>query len=341
MTRREPRWPTLWRSFTLLVVVTGLHATAVGAGTFNGAGETLGVDLVMHPLGYDGTGGTLELTVCVDPSAPNAAAASATLSFAVETWNARQAASPNISTSAGVGAGEIDFQSMVMRGLGLCLGLDDPSDSSGYTSATNGENDFFNRDDGLDDVPGTRDDLRGDDVNLMWFRFLDNDPFAVTAKVDSSTYTRNTVILPEGDTFAASPTRAVAMALGADSTESVMVATLLAGEAKRGLTADDLATLRYAESGLDETAGTADDYQVSLNFLGLAESCDLRLTFGLQAEPVACFGSRQQISGNHWRLMPFEWTFSTGVLWHFSGEGLLFTDGFESGDVSAWSSSIP
>ena len=329
-----------WRTVRWLVLLVSLQGAVASAGTFNGAGVTLGVDLVMHPLGYDGTGGTLELTVCVDPTAPNAAAAAATASFAIARWNARLAVSPNISPDA-IGAGEIDFESMVMRGLGLCLGLDDPSDGSGFTSATNGENDFFDRDDGLDDVPGTRDDLRGDDVNLMWFRFLDNDPFAVTATVDSSSYTRNPVILPEGDTFAASPTRAVASALGAGLTESVMVATLLPGEIKRGLTADDLATLRYAESGLDETAGTADDYQVSLNFLGLAESCDLRLTFGIQAEPVACFGSRQNISGDHWRLMPFEWTFSTGVLWHFSGEGLLFTDGFESGDVSGWSSSVP
>lgn len=190
-------------------------------------------------------------------------------------------------------------------------------------------------------MPGSGDDLRGDDQNLMWFRFLDNDPFATTATVDSSSYTRDTVILPEGDTYAATPTRAVAAALGAGQTEAVMVAALGAGEAKRGLSADDLATLRLAESGLDETAGTADDYQVSLNFLGLAGSCDLRLTFGLQAEPVACFGSRQQISGNHWRLTPFEWTFSTGVLWHFSGEGLLFADGFESGDAGAWSASVP
>lgn len=327
-------------TFAALVAGLALGAPA-WAGSFSSAGESEGEDVVKHPAGYDGTGGVLDITVCLDPSSPSAAAASATLQFAVETWNARIATADNLVTGAGVPFDQIDFESTALRGLGLCLGLDDPSDDSGFTSATNGANNLFQRDDGLDNVAGTSDDLRGDDGGLMWFRFLDNDPFTVGATVDSSTYTRDTMVLPEGDTFAATPTRDVASALGAGATEAVMVASLLPGEAKRQLAADDLATLRYAESGLDEQAGSADDYQVRFTYLGLTTSCGIPVSFDVQAAVVACFGPTQQIQDNHYRFGFSNLTFSDAVLWHFSGEGLLFADGFESGDVSAWASSVP
>ncbi|MEM1179216.1 MAG: hypothetical protein AAGM22_12780 [Acidobacteriota bacterium] len=329
------------RGLASLAILAALLAPSASAGTFSVAGESLGEDLVLHPRGYDGTGGTLELTVCLDPASPSAVAASATVQFAVDTWNARSAVANNVTTAAGVPSSAIDFESEALRGLGLCLGLDDPSDASGFTRATNGDNDSFQRDDGLDDVPGTRDDLRGDDGNLMWFRFLDNDPFSVAATVDSTTYTRDSVVLPEGDTYAATPTRAVAAAVGAGDTEAVMVAGLQPGEAKRRLTADDMATLRYAESGLDELAGTADDYQVRLNYLGLDTGCDIPLSFDTQGALVTCFGPAQQLQDNHYRRALSNVTFSDAVLWHFSGEGLIFSDGFESGDVSAWTGLFP
>ncbi|MEO1083686.1 MAG: hypothetical protein AAFY88_05540, partial [Acidobacteriota bacterium] len=308
-------------------------AGPASAGSFSVAGESFGEDSILHPVGYDGTGGPLELTVCLDPMSPSSSAASATLQFAVDTWNSRAATADNVWTNAGVPPTEVDFESEALRGLGLCLGLDDPSDASGFTKATNGDNNMFQRDDGLDDVDGTRDDLRGDDGNLMWFRFLDNDPFTVAATVDSTSYARSTSVLPEGDTFAATPTRAVAAAVGAGTTEAVMVAGLQLGEAKRRLSADDVATLRYAESGLDELAGTADDYQVQLNYLGLGTVCDIPVSFDTQGTVVACTGGLQEFSPGHWRFSTnIELTFSDAVLWHFSGEGLIFSDGFESGD---------
>ena len=30
--------------------------------------QTYGVDLIMHPAGYNGSGGSLDVTICVDPS---------------------------------------------------------------------------------------------------------------------------------------------------------------------------------------------------------------------------------------------------------------------------------
>ncbi|MEM8993523.1 MAG: hypothetical protein AAGF23_01900 [Acidobacteriota bacterium] len=315
---------------------------AAWAGSFSVAGESLGEDSILHPAGYDGGGGPLELTVCLDPTSPSAVAASATLRFAVDTWNGRAVTANNVRTDAGVPPIEVDFESEALRGLGLCLGLDDPSDASGFTAATNGDNDVFQRDDGLDDVAGTRDDLRGDDGNLMWFRFFDNDPFTVSATVDSTTYALSTAVLPEGDTFAATPTRAVAAAVGAGATEAVMVAGLQPGEAKRRLSADDVATLRYAESGLDELAGTADDYLVQLTYLGFGEGCNIDVSFGAQGTIVACTGGLQEFSPGHWRYsMTSTLTFSDAVLWHFSGDGLVFADGFESGDTAGWSATIP
>ncbi|MEO1370077.1 MAG: hypothetical protein AAFX50_23085, partial [Acidobacteriota bacterium] len=213
-------------SVTVLSWAVLASAPVVWAGSFSVAGESLGEDSILHPAGYDGGGGPLELTVCLDPTSPSAVAASATLRFAVETWNGRAVTANNVRSDAGVPPTEVDFESEALRGLGLCLGLDDPSDASGFTAATNGDNNVFQRDDGLDDVDGTRDDLRGDDGNLMWFRFFDNDPFTVSATVDSTTYALSTAVLPEGDTFAATPTRAVAAAVGDGAKEAVMVAVL-------------------------------------------------------------------------------------------------------------------
>ena len=63
-----------------LVVVCALAVGAVQArgGAFLFAEEGF-EDTIMHPIGYDGTGGILEVTVCIDPNAVNADAIEATL----------------------------------------------------------------------------------------------------------------------------------------------------------------------------------------------------------------------------------------------------------------------
>ncbi|MEM6797240.1 MAG: hypothetical protein AAF725_24930 [Acidobacteriota bacterium] len=318
-----------------------LAALPALAGSFSTAGETLGEDLILHPVGYDGTGGELVLTVCLDPADPRSAQAESAVFFAARTWNERVAATGNLRADA-VPAGTLDFESTALRALGLCLGLEDPSDSQGFARATNGAG-GFDRDPGVDAVAGTRDDLRGDDQSLTWFRLLDNDPLTASqATVDASTYSRDTAVLPEGDTFAATATRAAAAAQGFPETEAVMVADLRPGETKRRLTFDDIATLRYAETGLDEIAGTADDYTVRLVFLGLAAACDLRVTFDTQSAPAVCSVGASRIQDNHFGIVGNDtFAFSDAVQWHFNTQDIVFVNGFETGTTEAWSSTFP
>lgn len=315
-----------------------LVPVGIQAGTFSGAGELNGLDAVRHPKGYDGTGGDLILTVCLD-SGTAPAAAEIPLYYAIQAWNAAVGATANLSSTVGVPGTALDFQSVALRGLGGCLGLDDPSDASGFTRATDGDNDAFELDDGIDNVPGTADDQRGDDGGLFWFRIADNSPFQESLIVDSSTFSRDPAQLPEGEDFANTSTRAVALQLGFVGTESVMVNALQTGEAKRSLSWDDQATLSFGQSGLDEIAGTADDYRVSLRYIGFSDSCDISVRFDIQESLVACPGSLGSTgTPGHFtaNLLGFL-AFSDEVNWFFEDYDIFFFDGFETGDTSRWS----
>src|SRR6185436_16298500 len=119
-----------------------------------------------------------------------------------------------------------------------------------------------------DNVIGSSDDNRGDDVNLHWFRKSNDDPFTIASTVDQTTYSRNVLDLPFGHNFTANADRTVATLLGHPNTEAVMQRGAFYDENQRSLTADDVATLRLGMSGLDMTAGTADDYTISLVYAG-------------------------------------------------------------------------
>jgi cysteine-rich repeat protein len=185
-------------------------------------------------------------------------------------------------TSANVPFTEYDFESVALHELGHCLGgLDHPHLEAhpDYTQSTDGANDTFDLDNGSDNVSGSADDVREDDGNLHWFRKSNNNPFTIAGTVDSSTYSLDLVDLPPGDSFAATANESVGTLLGVPNTESVMVQGALNGEAQRELGHDDVATLLYAMTGLDETAGTPDDYTFSLSYAGLTTSCDIVLDF--------------------------------------------------------------
>ncbi|MEO1318531.1 MAG: hypothetical protein AAFW01_18405, partial [Pseudomonadota bacterium] len=51
------------------------------------------------------------------------------------------------------------------------------------------------------------------------------------------------------------------------------------GEVQRTLTADDIAGVRYAQSGIDHLAGTSDDYVFDLQFIGLVDDADILIDF--------------------------------------------------------------
>src|SRR5207244_2927754 len=117
--------------------------------------------------------------------------------------------SPNLVFGS-IPAGDFDWESAALHEMGHCIGLNHPNlaTESGltdpdrnYTKTTKGANAAYDLKDGADNVIGSSDDVRGDDVNVHWFRVSNNNPFTIAATVDSTTYSRNVASLPVGDLF--------------------------------------------------------------------------------------------------------------------------------------------
>jgi len=119
------------------------------------------------------------------------------------------------------------------------------------------------------------------------------------------------------------------------NTEGIMVSggSLVPGQVRRALTADDVAGIRYAMSGLDEVQGTADDYTVSLVYAGLSDSADIIIRFDATSGTAATTISTQSISGHHRRLTPrriinYNPNLSSGRTWYFPVKVPLHINGF-------------
>jgi len=258
------------------------------------AGAEVGIqaqsDIVTHVIGYTGTGGVIPVTVGIDPTSANAAQMVTSVQNTVNTWNSLSSTSGNLITG---GANAIpffsfDFESAMLHELGHALGLShvNAASESGlanalqdYTKATDGANNAFNLNDGADNIIGSADDIRGDDDNLNWYRTSNNNPMTLASPVDSTNYARNLASLPGGDTFSANSDRIVVGALGFANTEGVMNQGTFNDEAQRTLVHDDVAGISYAMTGIDETAGNADDYTIALSFVGLTTAADIVVDF--------------------------------------------------------------
>ncbi|MGI9237296.1 MAG: hypothetical protein ACR2QZ_07855 [Woeseiaceae bacterium] len=289
-----------------------LGSTRVEAGAFLIPGLTPpNPDIVTHAPNYSGTGGEIVVTVCIDPMDPNAATLETPVKNVVSAFNAFAPVTQNLQFGASnnIPATSFDFESVMLHEVGHCLGLGHPNlasesglptDEQDSTATQDGANTMVDVDAGTDTLFGSSDDVRSDDVNLQWYTPGVNNPFLLPAVVDSSTYSR-TGALPGGHLFAANADRQVGAALGLADTEAVMQQGTFNDEAQRVLANDDVATLMYAGVGYDETAGTADDYTVELQYVGLTTSCDISVipaTSGLAFCGVGLTSSVQ----NHWRV---------------------------------------
>jgi hypothetical protein len=183
-------------------------------------------------------------------------------------------------------------------------------DNTDYTKASDGngsgsdnETAQFSLNDGADNIIGSGDDIRGNDINLNWFNKSTNNPGSFPAEIDHDTYSRDVADLPGSDTFAANGDRDVLADLGAANTESVMNQGTFNGEAKRTLHAEDVAALRVAMAGVDENQGTADDYTFSLTYAGLTAAADIVIDFdATQTNFAVTFTSGTSINATHFRL---------------------------------------
>lgn len=326
-----------------VVRITAL-VTAMGAGTSTApnsyagayvfAGEGNGVDVVAHPTGYLGLGGNVEVEVCIVPGTPNAASMEVSMQNIVDRFNLLVPTLGNLKfgNDSDAGNAEIDFESVALHEVGHCIGLAHPnlatesgvaSADRNYTKTTDGADNTFDLDEGSDNVKGSADDGRGDDVNLHWFEIDVNDPFVTTETPDSANYSRDVADLPSGDDFAANADRDVSSLLGYPLSEAVMQQGSFFGEDQRALGADDVTTLRHARAGADRDAGDGDDYTVTLTYGGISNDvgCDVNLSFDdTETGFAVCKLTGAFINGTNIRITSANSFYNTGFNWHYSSD---------------------
>jgi hypothetical protein len=324
------------RLLLALLVFGGWHGGAfAGAYVFANATRP---DSVTHPQVYSGTGGTLaDLTICIDTSVNPALAAQAegAVLKVVATHNRFVSlAGENFAFNAAtdIPSGQVDFESTLLHEVGHCIGLAHPNHatesglaepSRNGTKSAVGANGVFDQGAGADGLHGSRDDVRGDDINLHWYIRNQNNPGLLPATVDTTTMIRALTALPAGHLFAANADRNVMAALGFPNAEAVMQQGAFSNEAQRHFQHDDLVTLRLARAGLDRTAGTADDYRYALRYVGQLNNpsnanCNLRVRLDTSTGFAVCGVGGQTLPNNDLRITSANLAFNSTTNWYFS-----------------------
>ena len=91
------------------------------------------------------------------------------------------------------------------------------------------------------------------------------------------------------------------------------------GEIQRTLAADDVAAIRYGFSGVDETEGTADDYDLVLNYVGVSSTADIVIKFDNSETGFAVSQNGGTFVGpDHVTLGSSRIFFNTNFQWFFN-----------------------
>lgn len=329
MTRRHPL------SGMVACALGTVIAAPVFAGAFTFTSEA-NPQIVTHPANvqFNNSNPAPSVTVCLDPGAqPLTGNPVQSIRNAIATYNRLAAVQGNVDDAAGAGvpASRPDFESVFLHELGHCIGMDHsalgPSEvgcslGGGGTCASHptvfatmsddGGNNTWNLTPGADGMRGSRDDNRGDDVNLHWYRRGVNNPFEMPPTVvDRTTYAVTTNYLPGTHTAVetstshspcGNPTANTASLPGrVASTQNAMFPVLCLNNVIRELAPDDVTTLRIARAGGDGTQGTGDDYVPTLNYVGLTTNCDVRVRFSGGGFGV-CEASATTHANNNYRL---------------------------------------
>jgi len=274
-------------ALSLLLLLT---VASAGAGTYS-AFFASQPDRLTHPQGYGQNVQQVVVNVCIDPGSALREQIEAPLRNAILTWNRRVPTLRNLGSLPGADATKTDLESTLVHELGHCVfgfghtnnaatesGLSEPQNFS--TKSTPGINGVYDTDPGPDLVYGSPDDVRGDDANRFIYGFGINDPFSLFLPdiIDTTTYGTGLAQLPPGHRYAASGHRGVSVVLGYPQTESVMDQGRFLGETRRSLTADDVAMVRLSQTGFDGIHNTADDYHVTVNYVGVTDAdCQIRV----------------------------------------------------------------
>lgn len=328
---------------------------------------------VTHPPGYDGTGGYLELRICVLPGSEEFIGP---VRRAIATWNNLVATVENcdgckVWEEAPSAQQAAHAESVLLHEFGHCpLGLEHPDrnwdaqgdgiwEASTFTRSVGVAMPPVGIDAGADFLRGTFDDVQigagSIPGNVHWFRSADNNPVIVDGTiVDINSYSPSIVLsLPDGHSWAANGNRRTAEALGFSNTQAVMYGLHSFGERKTSLTADDVSMVKMGMTGQDLLAGTADDYTIELVFVETCgELIDVFVTRG-ETMPTAFASCETGVDysfpqnpflARHLTLAPppggsFVIVLNQDLEW-ITEEIDVFTDEFESGSTSEWSSVV-
>ncbi len=329
----------------LIVPITTLISLSAPAGVFIFAESQTNPNLITHPTGYTGSGGTLEVSVCIASDSESVADMEIPVQNVITVWNALAPVLGNTNLNdPQLASNQIDYESVLLHELGHCIGLAHPNlasesglsgNNARYAKALRGPNNAFDLNSGSDGVIGTRTDQRGDDVNLGWFRIGVNDPFIFESVIDASTYSTDLNDLPGGHSFVEIAGLQVAQQRGLPNDEAILHQGTRSRETQRELARDDATMIRLGMAGLDRTQGTGDDYTLVLQYGGQADNCDI--TIRTEGEGLGlCQVGGQFLNSNHLRITSGEITMgSAGVFnWFFNtellGDAEIFADRFES-----------
>lgn len=335
---------------THAIVLAGcllLTSSAAFAGVFLFAEGTDNLDpnpnFITHPTGYEGGSNQhLNISVCIHPDSANKVEMEIPVQNAIAAWNELDPVLGNVTLpSAEIPSNHVDAESVVLHEIGHCIGLAHPnlaseSGLSGtdrhYAKTLRGPNDEYDLDSGSDGVIGTREDLRGDDVNLNWFWDGVNDPFSMPATVDGSTYTTDTGELPSGHEWVEIAGRNVWDERGHPHTVAVMFQGIFDRETRRELNHDDAAMIRLGMSGTDRTQDTSSDYTYELQYQGVSDNCDITVSLEGDSFGICRVGARINFPiGDHGVIVSAEIQMDPDVNWHFNQvpRGIIFHDRFE------------
>lgn len=341
----------------ILVALTAGSPAAAGVFGFS-TNPDLDPFIIVHPPGYAGTGGNLVVRICSAQETRHA------VLVAIDTWNALERTTQNCTDcrlweEGSSGSSEpLAMETTTIHELGHCamgLGHINWLDDAVETSYTNGtEIGFYT--DGPDGIRGSSDDGVSPPAGARvahWFRTADNDPFVIdSTTIDGSTYTRRKIDLPAGHSWPASGNRGVGLLLGHLDSQAVMYSGADVLTVYHSLTADDVNTVEFAMSGLDETASTGDDYSVQLEYVEDCADAEIEVKFESLGSTArgGCFADVESLAPPgemdiHHKLIAlgapgFERIrvdINSDLDWSFE----VFSDGFEDGTTGNWSQSVP